>query len=82
MVVAGLVEFEKPLQQAQHTLAIVKDEQSQVRKDIRAECEALPEEERPYHWECNWTASDGSASLYLTANIQRTHLALGFETPE
>ena len=82
MVVAGLVEFEKPLLQAQHNLGVAKDEQSQVRKDIRDECEALPEEERPYHWECNWTASDGSAALYLTANIQRTHLALSFEAPE
>lgn len=82
MVVAGLVEFEKPLQQAQHILTTVKGEQSQVRKDIRDECAALPEEERPYHWECNWTGSDGSSSLYLTANIQRTHLALSFEAPE
>ena len=82
MVVAGLVEFEKPLLQAQRNLAAVKDEQSQVRQDIRAECEELPEEERPFHWECNWTTDDGSASLYLTANVDRTHLALSFEAPE
>ena len=82
MVVAGLVEFEKPLLQAQRNLAAVKDEQSQVRQDIRDECEALPEEERPFHWECNWTADDGTASLYLTANVDRTHLALSFEAPD
>lgn len=82
MVVAGLVGFEKPLLQAQRNLAVAKDEQSQVRKDIRAECEALPEGERPFHWECNWQAEDGTAALYLTANVDRTHLALSFEAPE
>jgi hypothetical protein len=82
MVAAGLTDFDKPLLQAQRNLAAVKDEQGQVLKDIRTECEALPEEERPFHWECNWTVADGSASLYLTANVDRTHLALSFEAPE
>lgn len=81
-VAAGLVKFEKSLQQAQRQLLGAKGELHQIQKDIQAECEALPEEERPFHWECNWTATDGMAALYLTVNSRGTHLALSFEAPE
>ena len=82
MVAAGLVEMEKAVQQAQRKLVGLKSEQHQIQQAIREECEALPEGERPFHWECNWSAADGDVALYLTANVDRTHLALSFEAPE
>ena len=82
MVAAGLVEMEKAVQVAQRKLVGLKSEQHQIQLAIREECEALPEGERPFHWECNWEAPDGSVALYLTANVDRTHLALSFEEPE
>lgn len=82
MVAAGLVELEKEVQTAQRKLMGLKSEQHQIQMEIREECKALPEGERPFHWECNWTASDGTVALYLTANVDRTHLALSFEAPE
>ena len=82
MVAAGLVEMEKAVQVAQRKLVGLKSEQHQIQLAIREECEALPEGERPFHWECNWEAPDGMVSLYLTANVDRTHLALSFEEPE
>ena len=82
MVASGLVEFDKPLHQAQRKLMAAQGELNQVRQDIRRECEALPEEERPFHWESNWSAKDGTASLYLTVNSRGTHLALSFEALE
>ena len=82
MVAAGLVETEKAMQTAQRKLMALKSEQHQIQQAIHEECEALPEGERPFHWECNWTATDGAVALYLTANVDRTHLALSFEAPE
>lgn len=82
MVAAGLVELEKEAQAAHRKLVGLKSEQHQIQLAIHEECEALPEGERPFHWECTWMAPDGTVSLYLTANVDRTHLALSFEAPE
>ena len=82
MVAAGLLDLERPLQQAQRKLLGFKNEQHQIQTAIREECEALPEEVRPYHWQSDWTAPDGTASLYLTANARGNYLALSFTAPE
>ncbi len=82
MVAAGLLDLERTLQQAQRKLLAQKNEQHQIRTAIREECAALPESERPYHWQSDWTAPDGTASLYLTSNARGNFLALSFTAPE
>ena len=82
MVAAGLLDLERPLQQAQRKLLALKNEQHQIQNAIREECAALPEAERPYHWQSDWEAPDGTASLYLTANARGNYLALSFTAPE
>lgn len=82
MVAAGLLDLERPLQQAQRKLLALKNEQHQIQNAIREECAALPESERPYHWQSDWEAPDGTASLYLTANARGNYLALSFTAPE
>lgn len=82
MVAAGLLDLERTLQQAQHKLLSQKNEQHQIQTAIREECAALPEAERPYHWQSDWTAPDGTASLYLTSNARGNYLALSFTAPE
>lgn len=82
LVAAGLVDLEKPVQQAQRKLQSLRSEQNQIRLEIRAECEALPEKERPFHWECEWQGEDGTAALWLRVNARGTYLALSFTAPE
>lgn len=82
LVAAGLLELEKPVQQAQRKLQSLKSEQNQIRMEIRAECAALPEKERPFHWESEWEGSDGTAALWLRSTARGTYLALSFTAPE
>ena len=82
MVAAGLLNLERPLQQAQRKLLSLKNEQHQIQTAIREECAALPEDERPYHWQSDWEAPDGTASLYLTSNARGNYLAISFTAPE
>lgn len=82
MVAAGLLDLERPLQQAQRKLLGYKNEQHQIQNAIREECAVLPEAERPYHWQSDWEAPDGTASLYLTSNARGNYLALSFTAPE
>lgn len=82
MVAAGLLDLERPLQQAQRQLLALKNEQHQIQIAIRQECDALPEQERPFHWQSDWSAPDGTASLYLTSNSRGNYLALSFTAPE
>lgn len=82
LVAAGLVELEKPVQQAQRKLQSLKSEQNQIRLEIKAECEALPEKDRPFHWESEWQGEDGTADLWLRVNARGTYLALSFTAPD
>lgn len=82
MVAAGLLDLERTLQQSQRKLLAQKNEQHQIQIAIREECAALPEADRPYHWQSDWTAPDGTASLYLTSNARGNYLAISFTAPE
>lgn len=82
LVASGLVELEKPLQVAQRKLIGFKSEQHQVLAAIREECEALPEAERPFHWQSDWTGADGTAAMYLTVNARGAFLSVSFTAPE
>lgn len=82
LVAEGLVDMERPLREAQHKVLALKDQQRQIQTAIREESEALPENERPFHWESNWTAPDGKAAIYLTVNERGTFLTVSFTEPD
>lgn len=81
-VAAGLADLEKTLQHAQHKLIGLKSDRQQIRAAIREECEALPEGERPFHWQSDWTGADGTAAMYLTVNSRGAFLTVSFSAPE
>ena len=82
LVAAGLVDLDKNMQQAQRKLMGLRSDQNQIRMEIRAECEALPEKYRPFLWESEWQGEDGTAALWLRINNRGTFLALSFTAPD
>lgn len=82
LVAEGLVGLERPLREAQHKVLSLKEQQRQIQMAIREECAALPENERPFHWESTWEAPDGKAAVYLTVNERGTFLTVSFTEPD